>query len=544
MTDTDAGAGHYFITRHTASLSDLNFGAPSTGTAFIDDRTGGNGTINDATSTKQTTTALSGIIVQAAAITPNRWYLHGCAGSVCPLVPVAAFSGTPLTGEGPLPVQFTDASTGTPAKWAWTFGDGAISPLQNPSHTFNPGSWTVSLTVTNALGTNTITKTSYVDVSVPAGATYTALPAPLRMLDTRFGTGLSGKFASSAPRTFAIAGVSGIPANAVAITGNLTVTGQSKAGYVTLGPTVTATPTSSTLNFPAGDTRANAVTVALDGVNLSAVYKSTAGATTNLILDVTGYFVRDTAGDTYKEFPPARVLDTRLGTGLSGKFVNSSPRSFQVRGVGGVPSGAVAVTGNLTVTGQTNAGYVTLGPTVSSTPSFSTLNFPKGDVRANAVTVGLDGSGQLAAVYKGSGTTDLLFDVTGYFLHDLTGARYIALEPVRLLDTRVANGLTGPFGASAVRNFMVGNRGGVPTAAVAITGNLTVVNQTKAGYVTLGPTVTSTPSFSTINFPAGDVRANAVTVGLNGSPGTLGAVYKAPTGATTNLILNVTGYFK
>jgi hypothetical protein len=77
----------------------------------------------------------------------------------------------------------------------------------------------------------------------------------------------------------------------VAVSGNLTVTGQSAGGYVFLGPVATNSPTSSTLNFPAGDTRANGVSVALGtGGTLSATYVAAAGATTQLLFDVTGYF--------------------------------------------------------------------------------------------------------------------------------------------------------------------------------------------------------------------------------------------------------------
>jgi len=65
-----------------------------------------------------------------------------------------------------------------------------------------------------------------------------------------------------------------------------------------------------------------------------------------------------------------------FGRGLSNRFVSHTPRSFHVAGTASVPSNAIAVTGNLTVTGQTSAGYVTLGPTVAATPDFSTINFP------------------------------------------------------------------------------------------------------------------------------------------------------------------------
>ena len=82
--------------------------------------------------------------------------------------PVAAFSGTPTTGNAPLSVDFTDLSTNNPTTWSWDFGDTYGSTAQNPSHIYtNPGTYTVSLTVSNSDGTNTITKTNYITVNEP-----------------------------------------------------------------------------------------------------------------------------------------------------------------------------------------------------------------------------------------------------------------------------------------------------------------------------------------------------------------------------------------
>jgi hypothetical protein len=189
-------------------------------------------------------------------------------------------------------------------------------------------------------------------------------------------------------------------------------------------------PTSSTLNFPVGDNRANGVTVALSlAGELSATYGA-AGGTTHLVFDVTGYFVPDATGATFVPLSPARLLDTRVGNGLSGVFTPATPRTFQVGGRGGVPLTAVAVTGNLTVTEQTNPGFVFLGPDPLAFPTSSTLNFPVGDNRANGVTVALSPSSTPSAVLAvtgcsrclwatygaAGGTTHLVFDVTGYFV--------------------------------------------------------------------------------------------------------------------------------
>ncbi len=77
----------------------------------------------------------------------------------------ADFSGTPVTGNAPLTVDFTDLSTGSPTAWAWTFGDGQTSSLENPGHTYEAAGWyDVSLTVTFGTGPITVTKKNYVKV--------------------------------------------------------------------------------------------------------------------------------------------------------------------------------------------------------------------------------------------------------------------------------------------------------------------------------------------------------------------------------------------
>jgi PKD repeat protein len=79
--------------------------------------------------------------------------------------PVAAFSASPTSGKAPLKVQFTDKSIGTQTNWKWTFGDGTTSTSQSPKHTYSKaGKYTVSLTVKNAAGSDTETKSKYIIV--------------------------------------------------------------------------------------------------------------------------------------------------------------------------------------------------------------------------------------------------------------------------------------------------------------------------------------------------------------------------------------------
>ena len=80
--------------------------------------------------------------------------------------PVAAFSASPTSGKAPLKVTFTDKSTGTPTSWKWSFGDKTYSTARSPVHKYTAaGKYTVSLTVKNAVGSNTKTMSGYIKVS-------------------------------------------------------------------------------------------------------------------------------------------------------------------------------------------------------------------------------------------------------------------------------------------------------------------------------------------------------------------------------------------
>jgi len=85
----------------------------------------------------------------------------------CP-APIADFTAVPDEGPVPLSVQFTDISLNNPTSWLWEFGDGATSTLQNPAYTYTvPGTYTVNLTVTNACGSDTISKINVITAAPP-----------------------------------------------------------------------------------------------------------------------------------------------------------------------------------------------------------------------------------------------------------------------------------------------------------------------------------------------------------------------------------------
>ncbi|MGB9939004.1 PGF-pre-PGF domain-containing protein [Methanosarcina sp.] len=77
--------------------------------------------------------------------------------------PVADFISNCTAGYRPLSIAFTDTSTGLPASWSWDFGDGNRSARQNPVHEYsNAGNYSVTLTVSNSRGSNSIQKMNYI----------------------------------------------------------------------------------------------------------------------------------------------------------------------------------------------------------------------------------------------------------------------------------------------------------------------------------------------------------------------------------------------
>ncbi|TET23080.1 MAG: PKD domain-containing protein [Candidatus Stahlbacteria bacterium] len=111
-------------------------------------------------------------------------------------LPAADFTADRRSGTAPLDVAFTDLSTENPTSWSWNFGDGGTSTSQNPTHRYNNvGTYTVSLTATNAYGSDTETKPGYITVisaPQPPDADFSADPtigsAPLDVTFTDLST--------------------------------------------------------------------------------------------------------------------------------------------------------------------------------------------------------------------------------------------------------------------------------------------------------------------------------------------------------------------
>jgi hypothetical protein len=206
---------------------------------------------------------------------------------------------------------------------------------------------------------------------------------------------------------------------------NVTVTNPTAAGYVTVWPNDgSAAPTVSNLNFVAGQTVPNRVTVKLGPTGWINIM--VAGGNADVIADLAGWFtdasLASGAGSGFSGLTPARILDTRFGVGAPQAAVCAGQTiNVAVAGQGGVPAmtstGAPPPTGavlNITVTNTTSGSYLTVWPDGSTQPLASDLNWTAGLTVPNLVVVRLSAGGKIA-IYNAFGCTDVIADVVGWY---------------------------------------------------------------------------------------------------------------------------------
>jgi len=244
---------------------------------------------------------------------------------------------------------------------------------------------------------------------------YTAT-SPVRALDTRGG----GRLAAGTEKEVTLGGAFGVPADATAVALNVTADAPGEQGYVTIYPSSATSPadrpTAANLTFRERQTVPNAVTARL---GVGGKVRLFSNVSTELIVDVVGYY-KGATGASYVALPsPRRDLDSRTGTGLGlpPAFIATTPFSIQVGSLDGVPANAVAAQLNVTVN-QPTGGFVTVWPAGQAQPGTSSLNFTTGQTIPNSILTGL-GSGEnngKVALRNAFGSTHLIADVSGYYV--------------------------------------------------------------------------------------------------------------------------------
>jgi Divergent InlB B-repeat domain len=236
------------------------------------------------------------------------------------------------------------------------------------------------------------------------GQFYRPLIPPARLVDTR---SEDDPLPAETKRIYETAGFGRLPADATALALSASIVTPQDRGHLKLYPADGGFPNTSFLNYRSADLIGNGGIVAVSGA--TGRLAAWSSQTLHLILDVHGAFVLRPARPARRYFPitPCRVLDTRAtGQRFSGSL------SFPVGGTCGIPADAVAVAANFAVVDPSASGHLRLSP-AGYAPVISQLLYQAGWTVSSGALVSLGAGGHVTAIVPS--TTDLVFDVTGYF---------------------------------------------------------------------------------------------------------------------------------
>jgi Periplasmic copper-binding protein (NosD) len=451
-------------------------------------------------------------------------------------------SSAKQTGGGPLDVTFT-VSINNPwadsATYTIYFGDGATQVVTTTSETFAVNhSFTANINTLDDAQVFVTDASSRPDIDAQAiasvGAGYTPV-TPLRILDTRNAIGISTKtpISGGSDVVVQVAGKGGVPANAQAVVVNVTAVSPTAGGLLTVYPDGSTQPGTSSLNYAANQTVPNLVTTEMtDGKIRIHVNES---GTTHILVDLQGYY--GDSGEPYAATGPTRVLDTRKAIGIPTKTPLPADGTISLNLAGQLPAGTTAVAMNLTETGATGSGVLTVYPKGSTLPVASNLNYTTGQTLANEVIVPVvDDTVEIHE--SGHGSANVLADLAGYY-GSAAKDYFTPSPPSRFVDTRSDKG-AGPIQAATSEEISASY---IYLAAVVVY-NLTETQSTAGGYLTLYEGGTGVPAVSNINFAANTTRANMamVPVSYNTQADAL-SVYDGQSTGHVDYILDLDGIF-
>lgn len=223
---------------------------------------------------------------------------------------------------------------------------------------------------------------------------------PTRTYDSRLSGG--NRFAPHQTRSVRVVGFPGIAGDAIAASLNVTVVNPSQAGFLTAWPCGGAQPTTSILNFAAGEIIGNSVNIGV-GTNGSVCFSSNTSG--DLVVDITGIWM-GSRGDTLQAIEPVRVLDTKASRH---RLLAHEVREIPVAGVAGLPPGTRNAAMSLTVSNAAAPGFVTAWPCGRERPLASSINFVPRRTSSNATLQALGTGGKLC-VYSNT-SVDLVLEV-------------------------------------------------------------------------------------------------------------------------------------
>lgn len=422
----------------------------------------------------------------------------------------------------------------------------ALGSAVTPSVTFTglPNGVAVAFTVTatNLGGTSSPSAPSAIVTPAAMGSRFRPR-SPVRVLDTRDGTG--GRVGPVGPAqaiTLTIPTNIGVPNEADAYVLNVTATDHTAASFVTVWPGGQPRPLVSNLNPRPGLAAVPALVTVRAGPNRTLHLYNNSGSL-HLVADLLGWYDKAglSAGALFLPLPTQRVLDTRDGTGGRATSLGAGESfDLDLTSATAATTGASAVIVNLTAASATSTGFLTLWPSGANRPLASSLNPQPGRARSNLAIVPVGANGKVS-VYNNSGATHVLVDLVGVFGAAgaaTGGSEYVPSPPLRLLDTRDGTGgLPGPVGNSEPSIVPLALTGLVPSDAIAIDANLTVVAPSSSGHSVAWPGGALPPTAS-VNFIAGETIANRIVTGV--ASGTV-SLWSTP--STIHYVLDVSGWF-
>lgn len=415
-----------------------------------------------------------------------------------------------------------------------------------------------ALALASALALSLLAGIAPAQAATVAGSTYFAL-TPTRILDTRAGTGAPvGPLGQGATLDLTVAGTAGVPATGVtAVVLNVTATdATAEDSYLTVYPAGTPRPVASNVNFVAHWTSTNLVTVAVpsSGEKAGKVSIYNEVGEVSMVADISGWYSVDggPVGATYNPLPPARVLDTRYGTGgVAGPVVGGQTIDVAVTGVGGVPAtGVSAVVLNVTAVFEefeldSPDSFLTVYPSGAGRPLASNLNYKAWLPAVPNLVVARVGTDGKVSMYNNLGHLNIVADVQGWYTSTgtTTGATYFPLSPARYLDTRMTPGTGGTaarMGAGQSIDLTVTGVNGVPSTGVAVVLNMVAVDPAGPdSFMTVYPAGGQRPFASNLNYIDFQTVANLVMarVGADGKV----SIYNDQ--GTVHVVADIQGWF-
>jgi hypothetical protein len=328
---------------------------------------------------------------------------------------------------------------------------------------------------------------------------------PIRILDTRTGTGgRTTPFGQSDVWPLVVAGRNGIPNDASSVIFNVTVVNPTNDTYLLVWSGSQPQPLASSANVDAGTIKGSMVITRLINGNC-AIYNY--AGTAHVIVDVLGYF-SPTSQLGIVAAPPRRLLDTRdSGAPLTAETIN-----IPVRGWAGVSPTTDAVALNVTATDATTPSFITVWPAKTSDPGTSNVNIIKGDTVPNLAVTRLSEDGWIS-LRNNAGRTHVIVDVLATFERGAPG-RLVAVDPIRVLDTRVRLG-TPPGWTNGELTLPIRGSGPVPgTNVIGAVLSVIAVSPDDGTYVSVYPAGTRRPATSNLNVRRNGTGSNLVLSGL------------------------------